>query len=69
MQKRINWRLTATDYVRHVIKTLRRLRDFHPVYTYTNLNLPITVEQIDDARERHRFDTLSDLGENELVPK
>ena len=44
MQKRINWRLTAIEYVKHVIRVLRQLRDFNPVYTYTNLDLRVTVE-------------------------
>lgn len=49
MNKRINWRLTAIEYVKHVAKTLRQLRDFHPVYTYTNLDLPVEVYRLENA--------------------
>lgn len=49
MGKRINWRLTAIEYVKHVIKTLRQLRKFAPVYTYTNLNLPVEVYRLKNA--------------------
>ncbi len=50
--KRINWRLSAIEYVRHVLKTLRQLRNFYPVYTYTNLNLRVTVELDQDEPEQ-----------------
>lgn len=52
MQKRINWRLTAIKYVQHVIRVLHRLRDFSPVYTYTNPDMPFTVELEQDEPER-----------------
>ena len=42
VSKRINWRLTIIKYIKQVIKALR-FRNFYPIYTYSGLNLPVTV--------------------------